>query len=529
MANYRYKIYNKRGKLVAEATTKREAEKEAKKLGGHYMDQSGLYQLKNPHCVSNPGHDGWTTIYEKGSKSARVKHDRGITKIEYEDADYIYPGIVYDEFNANWGWDRVPPKTALNAIAPALKRWARANTELLQNPHCVSNPKEGEYVRIIGGVATGAEGELLEPVVTTTGARGFAVRLTKDAYRGKLYGQAGDEIVVQERFIEAIKRPNPHCYKNPADDPDFQRGFSAGLAAIAAATSYYGKRANPEPEAPSQASPAYQAGFVAAVQMFGVHLISQSDISRAVVEQLAGATLAAPTTPRPTPRKRREKPTTLSQEPEVSALATMVLNVIPPEANSPATKVKRGMIIGAVGAIDAKAAEQLKKGVVWSATIKELIAAGLVAQDGTKRGAGYYLTGKQAMVVEEEPKVKKPRKKRTPKKAEEKPEAPAAALNDRALAEAQAAALAAGIPQDEVDNIVTKAKGMYAKGEHPVVGLVTVGGNTLVSVFPLGDKTVEGIKNDLRATDPKARVFDLLVQSNPYFGRGKARFFGAWG
>lgn len=367
MANYRYKIYNKRGKLVAEATTKREAEKEAKKLGGHYMDQSGLYQLKNPHCVSNP-----------------------------------------------------------------------------------------------------------------------------------------------------------------ADDPDFQRGFSAGLAAVAAATSYYGKRSNPEPAAPSQASSAYQAGFVAAVQMFGIHLISQSDISRAVISELAGATLVAPPTmPRPTPPKRRRKKPTLSQEPEVSDLAAMVLNVIPPEANSPATKIKRGMIIGAVGAIDAQAGEQLKKGATWSGTIRSLIAAGLVAQDGTKRGAGYYLTGKQAVVIEEPKKPKKPRKPRKPK--EPKQPKPSAELSPAVLAQAQAAALAAGVPQGEVDAIVAKAQEMHAKGQHPIAGIVTVGGNTMVTVFPLGTKTLAGIKAALLKSDPGARVFDPVVQENPYIGRGKARFFGAWG
>ena len=524
MANYRYKIYNKRGKLVAEATTKREAEKEAKKLGGHYMDHNGV---KNPHCVSNPSP---TTIRSELHYIAdSIAKDRLCLR---EKKDQLKR--AYNEALAQY-----PTKKQGREDLGPVSEWY--DYFRYSNPHCVSNPGHGLSTDKIlwGGGGQGfIKGEVLGTHDLYTlekphlGAK-WVLKFYEDGRSpGRIIasGQSAENLKKQAQRLEDLQqRSNPHCYKNPADDPDFQRGFSAGLAAIAAATSYYGKRANPEPEAPSQASPAYQAGFVAAVQMFGVHLINQSDISRAVVEQLAGATLAAPPTPRPTPRKRGKKKPTLSQEPEVSALATMVLNVIPPEANSPATKVKRGMIIGAVGAIDTKAGEQLKKGAVWSATVKELIAAGLVAQDGTKRGAGYYLTGKQAMVVEEEPKKpskKRPPKKRPPKKAEEKP---AAVLNDRALAEAQAAALAAGIPQDEVDAIVTKAKEMHAKGEHPVVGIVTAGGNTLISVFPLGDKTVESVKNDLSAVDPNSRVFDVLVQSNPYFGRGKARFFGAWG
>ena len=547
MANYRYKIYNKRGKLVAEATTKREAEKEAKKLGGHYMNQSGLYQLKNPHCVSNPSvpkrfttDEGFTieltgnNTWLDGSKASEGWVSGWVREWQGHQPDPTpYVLVQFGEDTSH-----VPTSVSVTIANgdPDKRDYEPVDAGYIVNEYLAANPVDrpynhGDEYEVGDTVYDRDTGEPWEVERVFNKSATTFVALGSNDGRYSMPQVRYQDVPNMFSATPVAPQSNPHCYKNPADDPDFQRGFSAGLAAVAAATSYYGKRANPEPSAPSQASSAYQAGFVAAVQMFGIHLISQSDISRAVISELAGATLVAPPTmPRPTPPKRRIKKPTLSQEPEVSDLAAMVLNVIPPEANSPATKIKRGMIIGAVGAIDAQAGEQLKKGATWSGTIRSLIAAGLVAQDGTKRGAGYYLTGKQAVVIDEPKKPKQPKKPKKPKQPKQpKQPKPSAELSPAVLAQAQAAALAAGVPQGEVDAIVAKAQEMHAKGQHPIAGIVTVGGNTMVTVFPLGTKTLAGIKAALLKSDPGARVFDPVVQENPYIGRGKARFFGAWG
>ena len=67
---------------------------------------------------------------------------------------------------------------------------------------------EGDEVRIIGGALTGAEGEVIE--LTKTGGIGagdsaglpaFVVLLSKDADK-RVYGAAGDEVIVQPKFVE---------------------------------------------------------------------------------------------------------------------------------------------------------------------------------------------------------------------------------------------------------------------------------------------------------------------------------------
>ena len=67
----------------------------------------------------------------------------------------------------------------------------------------LNEAREGDFVEVIGGSLAGAKGKLMEPVTTTTGEAGFAIALTKDADR-KLYGQAGDEVVVLTSDIKPL-------------------------------------------------------------------------------------------------------------------------------------------------------------------------------------------------------------------------------------------------------------------------------------------------------------------------------------
>ena len=67
-------------------------------------------------------------------------------------------------------------------------------------------PREGDYVNIIGGALTGAVGKVIE--LTTTGGIGIeggkpavVVLLTKDADK-RIYGAKGDEVIVQPKFVE---------------------------------------------------------------------------------------------------------------------------------------------------------------------------------------------------------------------------------------------------------------------------------------------------------------------------------------
>ena len=67
-------------------------------------------------------------------------------------------------------------------------------------------PREGDYVNIIGGALTGAVGKVIE--LTTTGGIGIegglpalVVRLTKSADK-PIYGGKGDEVIVQPKFVE---------------------------------------------------------------------------------------------------------------------------------------------------------------------------------------------------------------------------------------------------------------------------------------------------------------------------------------
>ena len=67
-------------------------------------------------------------------------------------------------------------------------------------------PREGDYVNIIGGALTGAVGKVIE--LTTTGGIGVeggkpavVVLLTKDADK-RIYGAKGDEVIVQPKFVE---------------------------------------------------------------------------------------------------------------------------------------------------------------------------------------------------------------------------------------------------------------------------------------------------------------------------------------
>ncbi len=62
-------------------------------------------------------------------------------------------------------------------------------------------PREGDDVKIIGGALTGAEGEVMELTTTTQGHPAVVVYLRKDADM-RVYGAAGDEVIVQPKFVE---------------------------------------------------------------------------------------------------------------------------------------------------------------------------------------------------------------------------------------------------------------------------------------------------------------------------------------
>ena len=62
-------------------------------------------------------------------------------------------------------------------------------------------PRQGDDVKIIGGALTGAEGEVMELTTTPQGNPAVVVYLRKDADM-KVYGKAGDEVIVQPKFVE---------------------------------------------------------------------------------------------------------------------------------------------------------------------------------------------------------------------------------------------------------------------------------------------------------------------------------------
>ena len=60
---------------------------------------------------------------------------------------------------------------------------------------------EGDEVNIIGGALTGAEGKVIELTTTDQGSPAFVVLLSKVADK-RVYGAAGDEVIVQPKFVE---------------------------------------------------------------------------------------------------------------------------------------------------------------------------------------------------------------------------------------------------------------------------------------------------------------------------------------
>ena len=79
-------------------------------------------------------------------------------------------------------------------------------------------PKQGDDVRIIGGALTGAEGEVMELTTTTQGHPALVVYLRKDADK-RIYGAAGDEVIVQPKFAEVDRGIQDYDDSdNPEDD-----------------------------------------------------------------------------------------------------------------------------------------------------------------------------------------------------------------------------------------------------------------------------------------------------------------------
>ena len=80
-----------------------------------------------------------------------------------------------------------------------------------------SEPKQGDDVKIIGGALTGAEGEVMELTTTTQGSPAVVVYLRKDADM-KVYGKAGDEVIVQPKFVEVDRGVQGDDSVEPEDD-----------------------------------------------------------------------------------------------------------------------------------------------------------------------------------------------------------------------------------------------------------------------------------------------------------------------
>jgi|7_EtaG_2_1085326.scaffolds.fasta_scaffold175278_2 hypothetical protein len=70
----------------------------------------------------------------------------------------------------------------------------------------------GDMVNILGSVLSGAKGEIIEFTKTPQGKDAVVIKLTTDAPR-KVYGQAGDEVLVKPDFLE-LDEPED----NPEDD-----------------------------------------------------------------------------------------------------------------------------------------------------------------------------------------------------------------------------------------------------------------------------------------------------------------------
>lgn len=65
----------------------------------------------------------------------------------------------------------------------------------------IESVKVGDEVDVIGGALVGAVGNVIELTTTTTGKPAVVVALLRDADK-KVFGQAGDEVIIQPHFVE---------------------------------------------------------------------------------------------------------------------------------------------------------------------------------------------------------------------------------------------------------------------------------------------------------------------------------------
>ena len=128
--------------------------------------------------------------------------------------------VEYEKMPKRSGMGRAAMQEELNMFE---RRNIKLNNRLMEKfgyklTESYAGPKQGDDVRIIGGALTGAEGEVMELTTTTQGHPALVVYLRKDADK-RIYGAAGDEVIVQPKFVEVDRGIQDYDDSdNPEDD-----------------------------------------------------------------------------------------------------------------------------------------------------------------------------------------------------------------------------------------------------------------------------------------------------------------------
>ena len=601
MANYRYKVYQGR-KLVSETTTKREAEKEVYNkptewyvldtdTGSKYKTHPGgrwgrvrAWKRSNPTRAGGTDHvdyrykvfDGRKQVAESTTKKEAEEAAKKLGKGRGSAQD-VLGGNVFD-----YSWSHYRGREMWS--------WhmADATGALLGEADEAGHPKtfdELEYERL----AIEAAREALTTPGGSKRAIAAMVEATKhlppEARRRAMAASAQGAVARgyadrEQRFTP--KRNNPrrrHRNPNDANHPDYVAGFYAGIQAVADASSYFSsRRKNPDAAGNSLE---YQAGFVAAVQLLGSHLISDTEAAWATVEALSGGAGIAPpprrpAAPRPgggTPRPSAPRPST----PRPSAPRPATAGLTPLEAQILETLPDDGSIMSSseifgawevsglnvwVGLNEAKltagkSEEKIKNKInnLYNAATRGLREKGLIEKVGAGRWSGWRLTsagssaettGVGAGPAPAVPQVGiqtdddgnivavagKPVKPKAPKAAT------GSLWSEPAWLKAQAYMTSKGASSELIAKKFKAAKDLADAGKQVAIVYMSTGSGTpmigIKEITPDKDLAywLAAIPDDLRFEMPEdynSPVVPLTLSSNPFYGKGRGRFWGAWG